>query len=305
MELTKEVIAEIADLGRNAAAVTIGAIKAPAGVQGLPETAPIAVRHGDAPELLDVRPLFEKWRSRPERRAGTATTLTLESFNALLSRHKTAESVVFADTNWRNPSLTAVIDYHPVDPRGGADNGKHRISYKFPLSEPWQAWVGRNGQPMAQADFAAFIEDHIADLCTATEDHRDQLEATFSTRVATPADILQLSRGLQVHVDSAVRNIVNLQTGETQVAFEEQHKDSTGRPLSVPGLFVINVAPFFMGDAMRIPVRLRYRQKDGKLAWFFQLYRPDMHITERVRSDLVEVSSANGCPVFEGAPEQG
>lgn len=296
-----EAIREITNLAHQARGVTIETISPPPGSIGLPEQIPVAVRHGITPELVGIRPLVDQWRTKPERKRGTATALTLNSFIGLANRHKTSDSVIFADTNWRVPSLTAIIDYHPIP--GGADNNAHRIVYKFPLSEQWQEWVKMNGVAMSQGDFAAFIEDRIADLATASDDHRRDLEATFGTRVATPAELMQLSRGLTINVDSAIRNVQNLQTGETQIAFDEAHKDASGKPIRVPGMFVIRTAPFFMGESVMIPVRLRYRVKDGKIVWFFQIYRPDMHVTERVRADLDVASAATGLPAFEGAPE--
>lgn len=301
IECGADSIKEITALSHQARGATFTTIEAPEGAVGIPQKIGVAVKHGVTPEIFNVRPLFECWRDKPDRKRGTAQSQTLESFNALTNRHKTPDSVIFADTDWQKPSLTAVIDYHPV--AGGADNGAHRVIYQFPLSEQWKAWVAKNGILMSQTDFAAFIEDRIADLASASEDHKRDLESTFGTRVANPAELMQLSRGLQINVDSTVRNVQNLQTGEVQIAFDETHKDGDGKPIRVPGLFVLNIAPFFMGENSVIPVRLRYRVKDGKITWFYQIYRPDLYVTERVRADLTEVATATGLPTFEGKQE--
>lgn len=79
--------------------------------------------------------------------------------------------------------------------------------------------------------------------------------------------------------------------------------DAAGKPLKVPGVFVLSVAPFFMGEAVRLPVRLRYRADGGKLAWYIVPYRPDLHVTERVRDDLDMVAHGTSLPTFEGSPE--
>lgn len=298
-----DAINQIAALAAQARGVTTIVATTPEGVGGLPPQVLIGVRHGDRPELVSLKAALEEWRVKPERRGGTARALTLASFNALVTRHASDHSAVFANTDWRKPSLMAVIDYHPLDRADGADYAKHRIAYEFPLSEPWRAWVEAHGKAMSQGDFAAFIEDHIADLTTPSEDHRAEIEAMFGLRVATPAEVQQLSRGLQINVDSVVRNVQNLHSGEVQIAFEESHKDAGGAALRVPGVFLLRVAPFFMGDPVTLPVRLRYRVKDGKITWSCHLYRPDLHVTERIRADLHEVGQVTGLPVFEGAPE--
>lgn len=267
---------------------------------GLPPNVPI---------LLDpltgkpssVRNLIEEYRTAPADKRGTATALTLEAFIDLTNRHKSADSVIFAATDWRKPSFLAVIDYHPR--AGGTANAKHRIAYQFPLSDEWKAWVAIDGKALDQAEFAAWIEDRIADLTTPTADERGDLEATFSTRMATPAELMTLSRGLQVLVEAKVAKVVTLQSGAAQMTFEETHRDASGNALTVPGLFMLSVAPFVGGDRIRLPVRLRYRVAGGAVKWHFQMYRPDFYVSERVAGDLDNARDETGLPAFEGTPE--
>lgn len=269
---------------------------------GLPKTVPF-LWDGARGVAVDLKPLMEKHRLKPVAKSGTAKALTLESFIALVNRHKVdGTSAVFAATDWRQPKFSAVIDYAP--PGTDPDNQKHRIDYAFPLSEEWQAWVAvSKAGAIEQGALAEFIEDHIADLSSPTDLERVELEDKFSTTIATPAEIMKLSRGLQVHVEARVKNVVTLQSGAAQMAFEESHKDADGKPLFVPGLFMLQVAPFFGGERIRIPVRLRYRQAAGSVKWMLQLYRPDIHVTGRVRDDLAQVASQTGLPTYEGAPE--
>jgi len=296
-------IDKIAELSVAGAGVTITTIKAPDDLVGVPKEIPIAIRHGETPEVIDLSHHFEKYRNFPGFKRGTAKALTLDSFIELTNRHKTKDSAVFADTNWQKPTFTAVIDYHVNESGGAADNGKHRIHYAFPLSEEWTAWNEKNGAPMEQADFAAFLEDRIAELASPEGNEKKELEQAFSTTVATPAELVQLSRGLQVNVEAVVKSAVTLQTGEGSIQWEETHRDHNGQPLKVPGIFLLSIAPFFMGEKVRIPVRLRYRKQGTRLVWFYQLYRPDLHVTNRVRADLSRVASATELPTFEGTPE--
>jgi len=301
----------VADLGRaahhatlHAAEIDIDEMNDP----GLPASIPTAWDPKGG-RFVDMKPLFEAWRSRPARRRGTVKAQTLEAVVGLCLKLKSDDSVVFANTDWRKPSLTAVFDWHPDDAATDghplAGNAHHRAHYDFPLSDAWTAWIKMDGQAMSQADFAAFLEDHIADLSSPGDGEAADLERDYRTRVATPSRLIDLSRGLQIHVEAKVRDIVNLQSGVAQIAFEEMHKDGDGKPIEVPGLFILQIAPFHRGNVVRLPVRLRYRMSAGKILWFYQMVRPDIAITDRVLTDLDRVRSETSLVVYEGAPESG
>lgn len=274
-------------------------ITAPSDMKGVPSSIPVLFN----PETGQVHGLadqFEKYRTKPTRKTGVAKAETLESFIALTNLHKQENSVIFADTSWKNPILLAVVDYHSAS---APDNGKHRIAYRFPVSEEWAAWLAIDNKPMTQEAFAEFIEDHIADLSTPDLQEQEDFGSMFAAKVGFPNEIIGLSRGLQIHAETRVKQAIKLQTGESQITFEEDHKTANGDPLNVPGVFILNIAPFFMGESARVPVRLRYRLRDGKLSWSCQLYRPDKYITEQVRADMDQASEETELPAFEGNPE--
>jgi len=312
LHIESDAVGKLAGLGAKAAGVEIVTLDRGedyAGVNpGLPRTIPVGIVHGDKPELRGVSDLYEHWRFAPDRRRGTVRADTLGSFIDLTTYLADGDSVVFAETSWTKPAFTTVIDYHGAPDDSGAPGlvaafGKFRVRYAFPLSEEWTAWVAGNGRPMGQADFAAFLEDRMAELSSPTEAEVIDLERTFGARVATPAELLKLSRGLSVAVGGRVKQAVNLASGEGQIVFEETHSDEDSKPLRVPGLFILQIAPFFMGDPIRLPVRLRYRVADGKVTWFYQLYRPDLHVTDHVRAALDKVRAETELRCFEGAPE--
>lgn len=266
---------------------------------------------GSVPILIDrkngtarsLKPLIEEYRDHPARKSGIAKVFTLDSFVDLTNRHKTADSVIFADTSWRQPSLTTIVDYHDKASGGSADNGKHRVHYEFPLSEEWAAWLGLDGQPLDQQTFAAWIEEHLPELAAPTADEIAELEQTFNMSVATPNKMVMLSRGLQVNVESRVKNSTTLQSGEGEILFEEEHRDAAGNKLSVPNLFILAIPPFFMGEPVRMPVRLRYRVNSGQIKWTFKIFRPDVYITNQIEADLAKAAEATDLPHFRGEPE--
>jgi uncharacterized protein YfdQ (DUF2303 family) len=249
---------------------------------------------------------------KPLRRKGTAFATTLKSFCDLVQRHAGKDSVVFADANWKAPKFTAVIDYNAqaessAEAKPGDDHlarfGHHRISYQFPLSEAWKTWVKFNGEQMSQTVFAQFLEDHIHEVASPSQTEVNDAKDRFKTTVANPSDLIDLSRGMEILVGAKIKSKINLASGEKQLVFETEHKTADGNTLTIPGLFVVNVAPFYQGEPMRIFARLRYRPSEGGVVWFYELYRPDLAIEARVTDDLDTVGAETGLPTYHGAPE--
>ncbi|RYC10136.1 DUF2303 family protein [Ciceribacter ferrooxidans] len=269
---------------------------------GLPKELPILIDRKTG-KAVSVKALIEEYRTHPVRKSGTANVQTLQSFIDLVDRHKTGNSVIFADTDWRKPSLTAVIDYHDLEDKARADNGKHRIHYAFPLSEEWKAWIAQDGVTMNQSEFAEWIENHLPDLSSPDTAEDEDFKERFGLKVAWPNQMVALSRGLQVNVSSRVKNNVVLQSGEGEITWDEEHKDAAGNKISVPGLFILSIPPFFMGETTRIPVRLRYRVSAGSVVWTFKLYRPDVYVTQQIERDLLTASTATELPAYCGKPE--
>lgn len=292
----------IAELAERAAGVDIENVTLP-DFPGLPGSIPVALVRGDNPRVAAIDDVLERYRIHPARKKGTATAQTFASFCELTNRHKTEDSAIFADMDWRKPSLTTVVDYHQDESDGEADWLQHRIHYAYSLSDEWKAWMESDGKPMEQKDFAWFLEDRIPELSSPTAEEKVRYEQDFATTIATPSQVVELSRGLQVNVAAQVKAATTLQSGEGEIRFVEEHQGADGKPLKVPGIFILSIAPFFMGEKVRIPVRLRYRIAGGKTVWFYQVYRPDQFITEHVRQTLLEAADKTSLPTFEGKPE--
>lgn len=299
---TKPAVESIADLAKHAAGATVLDIGTEGLGPGLPPKVPALFDHrpGGA-GFRSIREEIEKYRLLPERRQGTAHAATLQSFIDLINYHKDESSALFAKAEWPGPSLTAVIDYHQTDksPR----NLGHKVLYDFPVTDEFRSWIDRDSKPFSQAEFAAFIEEHAAELASPFDAERSEFERLFKTSFATPTNMVALSRGLQVNVEATVKHNVVLQSGEGELEFTETHLDKRGEKLTVPGLFMVAVSAFLDGEPIRLPARLRYRVSGGKVAWVYQLYRWKFWLRDRVQKDLAEVVKATQINAFEGSPE--
>jgi uncharacterized protein YfdQ (DUF2303 family) len=257
-------------------------------------------------KVQDLTTILDQYLPKPLRRRGTATLTDAASFIEHVKRFASGQSAVFANPERQKPALTVVFDYHPEgEDATQADNLTHRGVYAPALSDEWKAWTGNHGKPMSQADFAAFIEDRITDVIVPNLD--DPNIKTFAElvqgRFAEPSDLLALSRGLAINVETSVKNALSLTTGEISVVYDEQHRDGAGAPINIANLFQICIPVFYAGSAYRMAVRLRYRLSGGKIAWSFLLVRPDLVFDDAFRGIVSTVTKETGVPVFLGSPE--
>lgn len=258
-------------------------------------------------EVKSLKKLLDEYRLAPERRKGTAHVSALGSFIALVNRFKDGDSVIFADASQAAaPKLVAVLDYHRHGAEGAPRFGQHRIVYDFPVSDEWTAWRKNAGQGMQQGAFAEFIEEHLIDTIepSGAKDGARKLADLLGCVFAAPQKLLELSRGLSVHVGHRVANAVNLATGEAQILFSEEHHDDKKQPLKIPGAFLLAIPVFRLGAIYEIPVRLRYRVQGGNVTWSYQLYRDAAVFEDAFTEACTSATQSTSLPLFIGTAEE-
>lgn len=290
----------INDLARRAAEPALILVPTAGLGDGLPAQVP-ALFNRVTQQIAAVAPLVEPHRLRPERAIGTAQATTLASFLALVLRHKTDHSVIFAETAWPKPSLTAVLDYHRLDHVPAY--GKHRVHYAFPVTDELTAWLAGNGKGVEQPEFVRFLEDRAAELAAPTDGEKSEFERLFRERFATPAELITLARDLEVFVGAQVKQQYREASGERTMVFAAEHTSKSGEKVNIPGLFMVSVPAFRDGGPVRLPARLRYRVVGGSVTWSYLLYRPEFWLREKVVEDLAAAGRETGLPCFEGQPE--
>lgn len=276
------------------------ALELPVKGDGLPENV-LAGFDRASQRFVSIKALAEEWRTAPARRKGTAKVDTLAAFIALTNRHKDAGSALFAQSAMPSPSLTAVLNYHGLDhaPRFG----DHRVLYDFPLTDEFKVWVGQSGKPMGQGEFAAFLEEHAAELAAPMDGETTFYGGLFKERFATPSELIALSRSLEVFVGQKIKRQERLSSGERVIEFAAEHTDAKGQKVDIPGIFMVSVPAFVDGQPVRIPARLRYRAAGADVIWYFQLYRPEALLREEVQRCLNDAAAETGLPGYEGKPE--
>lgn len=245
-------------------------------------------------------------RSHPERRRGTATLTTLQSFADHVSRFADEHSAVFANDDRSSPELLAVLDYHQRGAEGLPQFGEHRSLYRFPLSDEWKAWNALANQQLDQATLANHLEDHLDDVLSpdSVGDTVREFAERHGIALAGPVRLQELARGLSVRVDRKVTNLQNPSTGEARIHFEETHAGEDGGELKVPGGFALGIPVFRGGDLYQVPVRLRYRVSKGAILWSIALHRTDRVFDHAFEQACRLVEEATGLPIYQGRPER-
>jgi uncharacterized protein YfdQ (DUF2303 family) len=258
---------------------------------------------------FSVKKFLDEYLEAPERRKGTAHHTELASFIEHVKRFADTDSAIFAHISpepGESPALVCVLDYHRAGPEGKPRFGEHRSVYHFPVSEEWVAWLAHNGKPMGQDGFARFIEDRLQDIANPKEPGRTgtAFAELLACEFASPTRLLELSKGLSVHVSSKVVGQVKLSSGEMQVMFSEEHSaDGKGEPVKVPNAFLIGIPVFRGGELYKVPARLRYRVQSGQVTWTYDLYRPTACFDDAVNIACDKAEEETELPLFRGTPE--
>jgi uncharacterized protein YfdQ (DUF2303 family) len=271
--------------------------------------------------LQSVKKLLDEYRLRPERRTGIAELHDLDSFISWVNRHKDASTVLRCEMSRTAPKLHAIIDYHEEGPATQAEGqddkarwGSFRATYSMPLDKRWLQWNEISGKPMGQGAFASFLEDHLLDLVGANNGATGSGElvsnlpaevarfiALAGGKCAEPAEVVQLSKGLDLYADTKVQERINLQSGETSFTFEEKHRGAPDAVV-VPQLFLVALPVFYLSDTLyRVPVRLRYRLAEGKLVWIPTLWQAEEVFDKAVRDAAKAAEDATERTLFYGA----
>lgn len=251
------------------------------GLIGDAKTAPDGViPYAVVPEGATVEDL-ERLLPAPVRPRSDVTAKSTDTLSAYINRYKTENTVIFGDQ--QDFKLVGIIDYHPVK---GAAWASHRAHYAAPRSLEWQTWRGAHKKSMSQADFAQFIEDNIVDI-----------------RAPAGAEILEVSRSLQAKKSVEFASAIRLADGAQEFTYSETVNGTTSKgKVKVPEEFTLGIPVFFGGPLYEVRARLRYRINEGKLALWYDLYRPEHIEQDAFEAICTDVAEKTGIDVWQGTP---
>lgn len=262
--------------------------------------------------VVDVKPYLDKFRRFPERPTGTSEHQTLASIIDHANHYRTEATAAFAEIAPAAASLLVVYDYHLVTERArDADEAGARwcnfgSRYLFPLAPEFLAWREKSGKDLSQADMAAFLEDHLQEVC-ATDDAGERttkLAETLGVTIASASSLLGFARRSAATVNLFVAEKRNTTTGAVELIYQEEvnHQTEDRASITPPGVFAILVPVLQGGTAYRLPVRLRAKVSGRSIKWSFEVYRIDNAFTLAVEEELARFTTetVNAIPVYRG-----
>jgi uncharacterized protein YfdQ (DUF2303 family) len=223
----------------------------------------------------------ESYLPAPLRKRGSVSLMDVRSFVAYVLAEKSAGTRLYG--SYREPGFLAVFNDHGSTPAWR----DYRATYACPLSIEWKTWTGKSGCVMAQADFAAFIENNLPDIA------------------APPAaDMLEISRSLEAKKKVNFASGIRLSNGQNELTYEEQVSGTAAKgKLSVPEEFTIGIPALEGGINYAVTARLRYRIADGgSLAIWYELVRPHKVIEDAVQAVWLDIEKQTGLSIFNGKP---
>lgn len=241
------------------------------------------VEKDDDPRLL----------AAPRRKIAKVKMHDAESFIDYTKRHGSlADSTVWciADYKAGKVGFTAILNDHGEEASQAAFRD-HHATFSPEFSEEWSRWTGKNKQPFNQAAFAEYIEENLKDIAS--------VEGS-----PTGAQMLEMALAFEANQDMKFKSAIRLQNGGVQMAFTQDDDAGTLAKMSAFDRFTVGFPVFWNGDAYRIDARLRYRVREGKLTFWFELIRQDLILEAATQTLIGLIRDKTGNPFFFGEPFQ-
>lgn len=238
--------------------------------------------------LQDLDNLFPT----PARKTADVTTTDTDSFIFYMKKHGRAETAtIYADIDAEDSrfNLIGVLNDH-----AGEANGQnwrdHLCLFRPAKSVEWERWLGKNKQHFSQAEFATWLEDNLPDIASVEG-------------MPSGADILQMALGFEANAEKRLRSKINLQNGGVQFEFVEDEEKETRTRMQVFRQFTLGL-PVFEGSANAYPLeaRLKYREREGRVTFWYELIRHDRVFKSAVSDELSRIKEGTGFPVVSGKP---
>jgi len=228
---------------------------------------------------------------RPQRASGSVALHDTASFNSYVNRMKAgADPLIYCTADFATGAVrfTAVFNEHGDSTLAGWRDA--RAVYQIRASEEWKRWNGHNAKPLGQVEFATFLEDNLRDI-------------TVVEGFPTGPQMLEMALQMEVNQDARFKSSIRLQSGGTELAYVDQEDDATLKKMRVFERFAIGVPPFFNGQPYQVTARLRYRAKEGRVSFWYELVRPDLVVQDAARAEISAIGAATGVAVVMGEPD--
>ena len=232
-----------------------------------------------------------KLLAAPRRKIAKVVLHDAESFIDYIKRHGSlTDSTIWCIADYKKGKVdfTGIINDHGEDEAKAAWRD-HRATFTPEFSEEWNRWISKNKQGFDQAGFASFIEDNLKDIASTDNS-------------PTGAQMLEMALTFEANQDMRYKSAIRLQNGGVQMSFVQDDDAQTLQKMQVFDRFSLGFPVFWNGEAYRIDARLRYRVRDGKLTFWFELIRQDKVLEAATQTLITYIRDKTGNPFFFGEP---
>ncbi|MGS0976165.1 DUF2303 family protein [Burkholderia glumae] len=232
----------------------------------------------------------------PLRKVARVRVRDVDSFIDYLKRHGSLTDCTIwcqADYVQGKISFTGILNDHGEDENAPAWRD-HRALFSPEFSEEWRRWSGLNKKQMNQTEFASFIEDNLKDIACPD-----------GSGLPSGGAMLEMALSFEATQDMRFKSAIRLSNGGVNLSFVQDDDAQTLQKMSVFERFAIGVPVFWNGDAYQIDARLRYRVRDGKLVFWFELIRADKVLEAAATTIITTIKENTGNPFFFGDPFAG
>jgi uncharacterized protein YfdQ (DUF2303 family) len=227
----------------------------------------------------------------PVRKKATVDLMDVDSFIAYVKRHGSlAVSTIWCTANYGTAEIAfkCIINDHG-EKEDEAAWRDHIVSFKPRFSSEWGDWLGKNKIAFSQTEFAAFIENNSKDIAS--------IDGSPSG-----AQMLEMALAFEATQDVRFKSAIRLQNGGVQMSFVQDDDDQTVQKMQMFDRFSLGFPVFWNGDAYRVDARLRYRVREGRLAFWYELIHADKVLESACKTLVDLIKEKTGNPFFFGIP---
>jgi len=240
---------------------------------------------------LEERDDDAKLLSCPRRKKSKVRVDDTDSFVDYVKRHGSlSDSTIWCIADYKKGKVdfSAILNDHGEDENktGWRD---HRATFSPAFSEEWARWNEKHKEPFSQAAFAEFIEDNKQDIASVDGS-------------PSGAQMLEMAVTFEANQDMRFKSAIRLQSGGVQMSFTQNDDAQTIQKMQVFDRFSLGFPVFWNGDAYRLDARLRYRVREGKLTFWYELIRQDKVLEAATKTLIESIRSKTGNPFFFGEP---
>lgn len=227
----------------------------------------------------------------PTRKRAKVTLLDADSYIAYTKEHGSmATCRHYAEVDYEK-SLCTVVGI--INDHGSKEDEPHwrdhTATFSPKLSIEWKRWTESNGvsKAMAQSKFAAFIEDNIGDI----------------NGTPSGTEMLGMALNFEQTSEKRFKRRIDLGTGGVQLEYVDKADDATSAKIKMFERFNIAI-PVFQGSNVAYPVecRLKFRQNNDTLNFWYELIRPDRVFRQAVTDEIGAIKEKTGFMLLYGTP---